>query len=123
MSYDFNNAIQIFKDGVQKQYWDVEGRTSRSDYWHYASIAFGIAVVTSFIGTLLPFLSIGTVLISLALLGPGIGMAVRRMHDLGKPWWMALIPLYNLYLACQPGEPNTNQFGPNPLGPSADVFS
>ncbi len=123
MSYNFGNAITIFKDAVQKQYWDVDGRTSRSDFWHYCSIVFLIGLIGGFIGGIIPMLSIVSMIISLALLGPGIGMSIRRMHDLGKPWWMMLIPLYNLYLACLPGEPDTNQFGPNPLGPSAEVFS
>ncbi len=123
MSYNFNNAITIFKTAIQKQYWDVEGRTSRSDFWHFMSIPFLIGLIGGIIVGIVPILSIGLLIINLALLGPGIGMAVRRMHDLGKPWWMALIPLYSLYLACLPGEADTNRFGPNPLGPSAEVFS
>ncbi len=123
MSYNFNNAIAIFKDAIQKQYWDVEGRTSRSDFWHYCSITFLIGLIGGIVMSIIPLLGIVSMLISLALLGPGIGMAVRRMHDLGKPWWMALIPFYNIYLACQPSEPESNQFGPNPLGSQAEAFS
>ena len=122
MSYDFNRAIQIFKDAVTNQYWDVDGRTSRSDFWHYVSISFGISIIMNIIISIVPLLSIVSLIISLALLGPGIGMSVRRMHDIGHAWWFMLIPFYNIYLACQPGDQGANQFGEDPLGGSAAVF-
>ncbi|HXQ47029.1 MAG TPA: DUF805 domain-containing protein, partial [Caulobacteraceae bacterium] len=48
-------------------------------------------------------------LYSLAVLLPSLGIAVRRLHDIGKSgWWLlvALVPLlgaiYLIYLYCQP---------------------
>ncbi|MEM6851324.1 MAG: DUF805 domain-containing protein, partial [Pseudomonadota bacterium] len=65
---------------------------------------------------IIPFL--GT-LFSLATLIPGIGLGVRRLHDIGRSgWWtliaftvIGLIPL--IYWACQPGERSENRFGPD----------
>ncbi|MEM1103752.1 MAG: DUF805 domain-containing protein, partial [Pseudomonadota bacterium] len=50
---------------------------------------------------------------------PGIGLGVRRLHDIGRSgWWtliaftvIGLIPL--IYWACQPGERSENRFGPD----------
>ena len=51
---------------------------------------------------------------SLALLLPGICVAIRRMHDVGKSGWFILIPFYNLYLLCTESEKGVNKYGPNP---------
>jgi uncharacterized membrane protein YhaH (DUF805 family) len=52
---------------------------------------------------------------------PGLGLMVRRLHDIGKDWpyiFIALIPFVGgiilLVWACQEGNPGDNQFGPNP---------
>ena len=51
-----------------------------------------------------------------------IGIAARRLHDLGKSgWWqlLSLIPIVNLafalYLLFFKGEEGDNRFGPDPL--------
>jgi len=124
MSYNFSNAITIFKDAVTQQYWDVDGRTSRSDYGHYFSISFLIAIVLNILVSIVPIISIVSMIVSLALLGPAIGMAIRRVHDQNKAWWFALIPFYNIYLLLfVPGDKGTNEFGDDPLGNAADAFS
>ena len=59
-------------------------------------------------------------LISLALLIPGIAVAVRRLHDTNKSGWfllLALIPfvnLYLIYLLIIEGDKGPNQYGPDP---------
>ncbi len=45
---------------------------------------------------------------------PGIAIAIRRMHDIDQSGLLVLIPIYNIYLACQPGTTRTNRFGPEP---------
>lgn len=122
MSYNFANAITIFKDTVTKQYWDVDGRTSRSDFWHYASIALLLGFVVGFAAGLIRLPIIANIF-SLALLAPGIGLGIRRVHDQGLVWWHGIIPFYNLYLACLPGDKGSNDFGDDPLGDSAEAFS
>lgn len=39
---------------------------------------------------------------------------VRRMHDVGKPWWYLLIPGYNIVLCLWPGDKGDNEWGPDP---------
>jgi uncharacterized membrane protein YhaH (DUF805 family) len=55
-------------------------------------------------------------LISLALFIPGIAVAVRRMHDVGKSGWFILIPIYNLILAVTEGQRGPNEYGEDPKG-------
>lgn len=52
---------------------------------------------------------------------PSLGVAVRRLHDLGKSgWWflIGLVPLIGgivlLVWFCTEGEEASNQYGPNP---------
>jgi uncharacterized membrane protein YhaH (DUF805 family) len=59
---------------------------------------------------------------SLAVLLPGIAVAVRRMHDLDKSgWWVliGLIPIIGWIIfiiwACTKGTDGSNRFGPDPL--------
>ena len=91
MNYNFANAITITKDTITKQFWDVNGRTSRSDFWHYQSIVFIASFVVGFVGGMVGLPIIGSIL-GLALLAPNIGIAIRRMHDQDKVWWFMLIP-------------------------------
>ena len=118
MNYDFNYALAVFLDNVMNRYAAFDGRTSRREFWHYVSIAFMISIALNILSAI-PYLgaifSLLSLLISLALLLPGIGIAIRRMHDIDQSGIMVLIPLYNIYLACQPGTPRTNRFGPEPV--------
>ena len=45
---------------------------------------------------------------------PGLAVAVRRMHDVGKSGWYVLIPIYNIVLLASVGEEGENQYGPDP---------
>ena len=58
---------------------------------------------------------------ALAVLIPGLAVAVRRLHDTGKSgWWLliGLVPLIGaivliVFMATE-GEPGNNAYGPNP---------
>ena len=41
---------------------------------------------------------------------PGLAVAVRRMHDVGKSGWFLLIPIYNIVLLCSEGTTGDNKF-------------
>lgn len=105
---------------VLKQYADFSGRARRSEYWYFALfnvlISFGIGIIAA----LLNFPLLGT-LYSLAVLIPGIAVAVRRMHDVGKSGWFILIPIYNIILAFTDGDSGDNKYGPNPKESSVEV--
>ena len=139
---DFNLLWQNFVDTVTKHYVDFNGRIGRSQFWYYVLVVvvlgIGVSILASFTTRLL------SLLFSLALLLPNLGMGVRRLHDIGRPWFYVLLPVIPASLAwiftfmfmgtlsmifglltlaamvlliywyAQPGETGTNAYGPPP---------
>jgi len=60
------------------------------------------------------FLSMIGGLYMLVMLLPGIGVGIRRMHDVGKSGWFMLIPIYNLILAFTEGDKGPNEYVEDP---------
>lgn len=63
---------------------------------------------------------------TLAILLPGIGVSIRRLHDTGRSgWWMLVgfVPLIGvlvlLVFMAQDSKPGQNQYGANPKGVTA----
>jgi uncharacterized membrane protein YhaH (DUF805 family) len=50
----------------------------------------------------------------LAILIPGIAVAVRRMHDTGRCGWWILCPIANIVFLCLDSQPGDNKYGLNP---------
>ena len=104
---------------------NFNGRASRSEYWWYVLFT---AILGMAIGFILGIFGAGTSVVSaiqgvvsLALLLPGLGLSVRRLHDISKNgWWIfiALIPLAGAILLlvwfCKPSDPGSNEYGPEP---------
>ncbi len=108
---DFKTAIMT----CLTKYVDFEGRASKAEFWWFFLFQIVVIVVLSIVLSLL-----GTIA-SLALLLPGIGAGVRRLHDIGKSgWWIliGLIPLIGwiigIYWAIQPSQSESNAWGPTP---------
>jgi len=111
---------------VLKQYVDFNGRARRKEYWMFALISaivsYGIAGIA--IATGIEPLTYLSGAYSLVVLLPGLGVSVRRLHDVGKSGWFLLIVLvpligaiWLLVLMCTDGEPGPNEYGPNPKNP------
>lgn len=90
--------ISAYKD-MLNHYADFSGRTNRPGYWYVVLDNIIISGVLSILGTI-PLIgklfAIVTALYGLAMLVPGLAIAVRRLHDVGKSGWylfMSLIPL------------------------------
>jgi uncharacterized membrane protein YhaH (DUF805 family) len=112
---------------VLKQYADFSGRARRSEYWYFVlfNMIFAIVAVVldNILGTAIEGVGYGPIygLYVLAVLVPGLAVAVRRLHDVGKSGWMfliVLIPLIGaiwlLVLGFTDSQPGTNKWGPNP---------
>lgn len=110
-----------------QNYANFNGRSRRKEYWNFVlfNILFGIAaiIVDIILGTSKNVVGYGTVymLYTLAVLLPGIAVAVRRLHDIGKSgWWIliSLVPIIGgiwlIVLLATDSEPIENEYGPNP---------
>ena len=108
--------MNYFLDALKNKYAQFSGRARRAEYWQFflfnilISIMLNVLVRTTGSGIIA---TLGG-LVSLALLIPGLAVAVRRMHDVNKDWWYMLIPIYNLILACTEGTHGPNEYGPDP---------
>jgi len=116
---------------VLKQYADFSGRARRKEYWMYtlfnALFAVAAMVIDNILGLSFEIqgqsMGYGYVylLYILVVLIPGLAVAVRRLHDVGKSGWfflIALIPLIGgiwlLILFCTDGDSQPNKWGDNP---------
>ena len=112
---------------VLKQYADFSGRARRKEYWMFVLFNLIFAIVAMILDNILG-LTVGVLpygvfyfLYTLAVLIPGLAVAVRRLHDVGRSGWMiliALIPLIGaiwlLVLMVADSNPGKNQYGSNP---------
>lgn len=95
-----------------RKYATFSGRASRSEYWWWALISFGISVVLQLIGYLVLggdlFLEAGSSMLdlrafmlplipalgwSLVVLVPSVALAIRRLHDTNRSGWWYLLSL------------------------------
>jgi len=116
---------------VLKKYAVFSGRTRRKEYWYFFLVNVIIALVLGALsgivagnsnsGSSTNVFSCISGLYSLAVLLPGLGVVVRRLHDIGKSgaWiFIGLIPLVGaiwlLVLMATDSQAGDNQYGPNP---------
>ena len=118
-----------------KNYINFNGRSRRSEYWWFClfniiigiillilAFAFGkettkngykIIEANKFFVILMWIYSIATFL-------PGLGLSVRRLHDIGKSGWYLLIVFIPfggfilLYFFCIDSENQSNEYGESP---------
>ena len=118
-----------FAEAVQscfKQYVGFTGRARRSEYWWFALFGVIVSIVADLIDVMLGTMSdetnVGVVgaIAGLALLLPGIAVAIRRLHDTSRTgWWIliGLIPIVGwiilIVFYCQDSHPD-NKYGPSP---------
>ncbi|MCM1110920.1 MAG: DUF805 domain-containing protein [Clostridium sp.] len=106
-------------------YCNFEGRSSRSEYWWFCLFSFIVSFVLNILMAIFGFgetaTSLVSGLVSLALLLPGLGLCVRRLHDINRSGWfvlLSLIPLVGAIILivwyCKESDPTPNQYGPVP---------
>jgi uncharacterized membrane protein YhaH (DUF805 family) len=104
---------------LTKKYADFSGRARRSEFWYFALAEFIASVVLGLIDRAIGTFILQLVLI-LALLIPGIAVAVRRLHDTGRSGWWYLIGFTGIGLIVllvwyvTDSAPGANEHGPNP---------
>lgn len=110
---------------VLTQYVGFNGRARRSEYWYFFLFNMILSGVLNGLATATEagiFTALGTI-VSLGLLLPGLAVAIRRLHDIGKSGWnllFSLIPIVGQIMLiiwyCKDSQPGANQYGPNPKG-------
>ena len=112
------NFTQAVSSAFSK-YAVFSGRARRSEYWYFflfnLLVSIVMAIIDRAIGSSVPGL-----LVSLALLLPGLAVLVRRLHDTSRTgWWffIVLVPIVGVIVlivfACQDSHPD-NQHGQSP---------
>jgi len=101
---------------VVKEYANFKGRARRAEYWYFVLVNVLISLILGAVGYAMNTEIIGNIY-SLALFLPSIGVAIRRMHDIGKSGWFILIPIYNIVLLATEGDKGPNEYGPDPKNP------
>lgn len=121
---------------VLSKYATFSGRASRPEYWWWILALIIASAITGLIDGMIIAPMLGfeafaenagrplTMLMSLAIFLPALGVSIRRLHDVDKSgWWVlvGLVPVVGalvlLYFYIQRGDEGANQFGePEPLG-------
>jgi len=125
---------------VLRNYAVFKGRARRQEFWIFTMFNFIFLIIAAIIDNVLgvtfdtdfnfwgatlkfntKFLGYGVtpngyvyLIYSLAVIIPAVAVLVRRLHDVGKNGWFALIPVYNLILVCTGGVKDDNVYGANP---------
>lgn len=113
-------------------YINGKGRARRAEYgWFVVFCAVALVVgaiidilvggINQYSGT--PNSSIVTGIAALAIIAPLVSSAARRAHDFGQSGWLAVLTcipyigwIASLAFIFIPGQPGSNQHGPNPKG-------
>ena len=119
-----------FMDAVKKcfqNYATFTGRARRSEYWYFVLFNILVSCVLGALGRMAGDGFLGTVfsgvsyLYSLAAFIPGLAVAWRRLHDIGRSggyWFFVLIPLVGpiilLVWLAKAGDAGDNAYGPDP---------
>jgi len=115
---------------VLQRYAQFDGRARRKEYWMFALVNFGVAIVLAILKGVTGLGLFGLVqgLYLLGTLVPSLAVATRRLHDTDRSgWWLllAFIPILGgivlLVFLATDGQPGVNRFGPNPKALVAPV--
>lgn len=114
--------ITAYKSAVLDNYANFSGRLSVPGYWWFFLANFIVGIVLNVLAQVSGIFLVLALVYSLAVLIPGIGAGIRRLHDTGRSgWWLliSLVPLVGIivlivFLASS-GDEGSNQYGPPPV--------
>ena len=122
---DFKTAINVC---LKDKYVQFTGRASLSEFWWFFLFTFIISAILSALTSAFAgikvmkiIMYIITIIVELVFLLPGLGVAFRRLHDVGKSgWWIFinLIPIVGqiiyIVILARKGEDAENKYGAKP---------
>ena len=105
-----------------KNYINFNGRSRRSELWWFFLFNIIIGIIISILANLITkYLIYLSYIYCLIAFLPGLGLGIRRLHDIGKSGWyifIAFIPLVGafilLYFYCLDSENQSNEYGESP---------
>ncbi len=119
----FQEAI----NSVFSNYANFSGRARRSEYWYFTLFNIIVSMVLSALmrltagSAMFNIFRIIEVVYSLAVLIPGLAVAWRRLHDIGRSgaWYLLmLVPFVGVIVLlvwfCKDSQPGVNEYGPCP---------
>ncbi|MBR1920978.1 MAG: DUF805 domain-containing protein [Kiritimatiellae bacterium] len=121
--------MNYYIEAITKKYCCFCGRARRKEFWMFVLFNWIAGFVVGAVGTALASATgvaafgLLSIIYVLGVFLPGLGVAIRRLHDIGKSgwWWLiAFIPLVGpivlLVFACLDSQPGENAYGANPKG-------
>jgi uncharacterized membrane protein YhaH (DUF805 family) len=118
---------------VLRKYVQFSGRARRTEYWMFVLFNTMFSIVFALFERRVQMVPWFTGVYALAVALPGFGVAVRRLHDIGKNWTrllLGLIPIVGAIVLvvdlAQDSQPGKNQYGlsPEPVKkPEAPLWS
>ncbi len=113
---------------VFNNYANFDGRARRSEYWYFClfnilvGLVFGVLMSLTKEGSVLYRIFYGLeALYNLAVFIPGLAVAWRRLHDIGKSganWFWIFLPIAGAIMLivwyCREGDPGDNAYGSDP---------
>jgi uncharacterized membrane protein YhaH (DUF805 family) len=112
--------VDAIKSGFGN-YVNFSGRAARSEFWYWTLFTVLANLVAGIIDAVLGGVGLVGLIVSLALLLPGIAVSVRRLHDLDRTgWWLLLVftgigVILLLIWDCMKGTTGPNSHGADPL--------
>ena len=107
-------------------YTKFDGRASRPAFWWWVLFGILVAIVVSFIDSVIFGTTILSFIVSLGLILPNLSVAIRRLHDTNRTgWWILIgfVPLIGfivlLIFYLQQSDPGDNDYGPPMAAPVA----
>lgn len=98
---------------MNQSIFSLSGRIRRTDYWiTWISVTIIYIIIEKIIANnkSLEFLEITMIPLLWIICAQG----VKRCHDLGRPGWVQIIPVYNLALFFSKGTIGENEYGQDP---------
>ena len=119
----FQEAI----NSVFSNYANFSGRARRSEYWYFTLFNIIVSTILSVLmrltagSAMFNLFRIIEVVYSLAVIIPGLAVAWRRLHDIGRSgaWYLLmLVPFVGVIVLlvwfCKDSQPGVNEYGPCP---------
>ena len=111
---------------LTQKYADFSGRAGKAEFWWFFLFNLIVNIIGELVDGMLGNQILG-MLLSLAILVPGLAVGARRLHDINKSGWWQLIALtiigifVLIFWWIQDSEAGSNQYGPNPNSGDSEV--